>query len=288
MFNCQKMFFVVFVIVFGLFGVVYVVDGVDLVVVKVGDQEIYQLDIDFGVVNFDLQFVQLFDDQKKLVVFLVVIDVKVIVKVVQIDGIENFDEFKKCLVFLCECELYNVYFCKYVVNIVIDDEIKVCYDVEIKKILLQEEIYVCYIFVKIEDEVKVIIKDFDVGKDFVEFVKVKFFDLNKLEGGDFGYFGKGCMVKEFEDVVFVLKKGEYIKILVKMQFGFYVIKVEDICMVLLSVFDQVKDQICQFVMCDKYFVLFVKVKEGIKVEVFDENLKKGYEEISKEQVQLQQ
>ena len=41
-------------------------------------------------------------------------------------------------------------------------------------------------------------------------------------------------------------------------------------------------------MRDKYIALLAKAKEGTKVEVLDENLKKGYEEISKEQAQPQQ
>lgn len=45
-------------------------------------------------------------------------------------------------------------------------------------------------------------------------------------GGDLSWFGKGRMVKEFEDVVFGARPGE-IKGLVKTQFGFHIIKILD-------------------------------------------------------------
>lgn len=283
MLNRHSLLLAAFVAAVGFSGAAYAADGADPVVAKVGDQEIHQSDIDLGVANLDPQLAQLPDDQKKLAALSAAIDVKAIAKVAEADGIQNTDDFKKRLEFLRERELHNAYFRKYVVATVTDDEVKARYEQEIKKIPPQEEVHARHILVKTEDEAKAIIKELDAGKDFAELAKAKSSDPNKSEGGDLGYFGKGRMVKEFEDAAFALNKGEYTKTPVKTQFGYHVIKVEDKRIAPPPPLEQVKDQIRQLVMRDKYLALLAKAKDGTKIDIVDENLKKGYDELSKEQ-----
>ncbi|MBQ3565187.1 MAG: peptidyl-prolyl cis-trans isomerase, partial [Alphaproteobacteria bacterium] len=50
---------------------------------------------------------------------------------------------------------------------------------------------------------------------------------SKNDGGNLGFFGRGSMVKEFEDAAFSTKVGQ-ISQPVKTQFGWHLIKVEEV------------------------------------------------------------
>lgn len=64
------------------------------------------------------------------------------------------------------------------------------------------------------------------GEDFAELAKKFSQDTTASNGGDLGMFARGTMVKEFEDVAFTLKAGETSG-LVKSQFGYHIIKVDE-------------------------------------------------------------
>lgn len=61
-------------------------------------------------------------------------------------------------------------------------------------------------------------------------------------GGDLGEFGRGQMVKEFEDAAFAAEVGHVVGP-VKTQFGYHLIKVEDKKEAGESSLEEVKDQI---------------------------------------------
>ncbi len=72
-----------------------------------------------------------------------------------------------------------------------------------------------------------LLKQVKAGADFAELAKKNSEDeASAKQGGDLDYFGRGRMVKEFEDVAFTLAPGS-VSDLVKTQFGYHIIKVVD-------------------------------------------------------------
>ncbi|MBC7312436.1 MAG: peptidylprolyl isomerase [Rhizobium sp.] len=255
----------------------------DAVVAKVGKLEITQSDLDLAIANLDPQLAQLPDEQKKVAALSGAIDVKLLAGNADGEGLKDDAEFKKRMAFIADRELHNIYFKKHVVDAVTEDDVKARYEKEIAALPKQEEVSARHILVKTEEEAKAIIADLDAGKDFIELAKEKSTDPNKSEGGDLGYFTKGRMVPEFEEAAFAMEKGTYTKTPVKTQFGFHVIKLEDKRDAAPPAYETVAQQVRQLVMRDKYLEIIEKAKAEQTVEILDEALRKGYEDVNKPQ-----
>ena len=81
-----------------------------------------------------------------------------------------------------------------------------------------------HILVETEGEAEEILAQLRNGSDFTELAAEKSIDTSAVVGGDLGWFGRGVMVKEFEDAAFNLSVGE-VSGVVETQFGYHIIKV---------------------------------------------------------------
>lgn len=96
-----------------------------------------------------------------------------------------------------------------------------------------------------ENKIKDIKKKLDGGADFAKLAQEMSDDPgSKAKGGDLGFFSKGRMVPEFEEVAFSLKVGE-VSQPVKTPFGYHLIKVFEKKEAREKSFDEVKEQVKQ-------------------------------------------
>jgi peptidyl-prolyl cis-trans isomerase C len=259
----------------------FAADAANPVIATVDGVDITRADLDLAEANIDPQLSQLPAEQKRLAALSSLIDAKLIAGKAKSEKLDESPEFKERVAFILDRELHNAYFKKHVVDAVKDEDVKARYEAEIKSMPKQEEVRARHILVKTEDEAKAVIKALGEGKDFAELAKEKSTDPNKSDGGDLGYFRKGQMVPEFETAAFAMQKGEVSKTPVKTQFGWHVIKLEDKRIAPPPPLEQVKDQIRQIIMRDKYLELIKTSKDAAKIEVKDPALAKGYEDANK-------
>jgi peptidyl-prolyl cis-trans isomerase C len=90
------------------------------------------------------------------------------------------------------------------------------------------------------------------GKNFARLAKARSEDQgSKVEGGLLDWSDGDNYVKEFSDAMKQLKKGEWTVALVKTQFGYHIILLEDVRDIQFPPFDQVKDRVEQQMMAQR-------------------------------------
>ncbi len=112
-------------------------------------------------------------------------------------------------------------------NPISDDELKARFQKEVGD-THKTEYRVRHILVKNEDEAKEIIKRLQGKADFAALAKQKSIDVQSgKNGGQLGWVNQGAVVPEFFEGVVALEKGKLSPEPVKSDFGWHVIKVED-------------------------------------------------------------
>lgn len=102
-----------------------------------------------------------------------------------------------------------------------------CSDMTEKQDQQCTEVHAEHILIETESQANEILQEINDGKIFFEDAAKKSSKCpSGKQGGDLGYFGRGAMVKEFEEAAFSTAKGK-ISAPVKTQFGWHLIKVID-------------------------------------------------------------
>ena len=107
----------------------------------------------------------------------------------------------------------------------LEKDAKAFYDANLDSFKV-DEVTASHILVADEATAKEILAKLQAGEKFEDLAKQYGTDGTKDQGGSLGTFGRGEMVKEFEDAAFALNAGE-ISDVVKTEFGYHVIMVTD-------------------------------------------------------------
>lgn len=151
-----------------------------------------------------------------------------------------------------------------------DAQLKADYDALVLKLRNEKEVRARHILVETEKEAKEVKAKIDGGKGFEEVAREYSKDPGSAkQGGDLGYFTKDKMVTEFANAAFAMKKGQ-VSAPVKSNFGFHVIKIEDIRPVTVPTFNEVKEQLRSAAQEKKLEEYIRSLVRDAKVTVYNE------------------
>ena len=126
---------------------------------------------------------------------------------------------------------------------VTEEAVKAAYDEQYAKVEPGKEYHARHILGPTEDEAKAVEKAIADGGDFATVANEKTQDPSgKTNGGDLGWFGAGMMVPEFEEAVSALQPGQ-VSQPIQTQFGWHVIKLEEVRDAAVPALDEVRPQI---------------------------------------------
>jgi peptidyl-prolyl cis-trans isomerase C len=124
-----------------------------------------------------------------------------------------------------------------------------------------------HILVEKEDEAKAIIAAIKGGAKFEDQAKAKSKDPGSgANGGDLDWANAASYVTEFSEAMIKLEKGKMTETPVKSQFGYHIIRVDDVRQAKLPSFEEIKPQIAQQMQQQKLAEFQKSLREKAKIQ----------------------
>lgn len=123
-----------------------------------------------------------------------------------------------------------------------------------------------HILLASEEEGKKVLERLKTGEEFATLALTESMDtVSAAQGGSLGYFTRGNMIAEFEDVAFSLKEGETSE-LIQTEVGYHIIYLED----RKDTFEDLKVEIINVLKEEKYLDKIQELRDKSKVKIYNE------------------
>lgn len=269
-----------FLVAFGLFGllslgtaqaaddVVTTLDPSEKLIAIVNGISIRQYEYDIAKQSLQDELVNLSTAQQQQKILQFLIDLKLMSEAARADGFDEHIEYKQKTAYLAEQTLNNLYFLKKVLEEIDDNALRTYYNQEMIKIIPSSESHARHILFEDENKGEAVLELLEDGADFAEMAAEHSTGPTKTQGGDLGYFSDGEMVAEFSAALAGLEIGQYTKQLVKTQFGYHIIKLEDIREKPLPTFEKVKQSLYGILVQNRVDELSNELRKSAQIELF--------------------
>ncbi len=152
-----------------------------------------------------------------------------------------------------------------------ESEVRAAYDARASQFRVEEQRRASHILVKTKDEADKLLADLKKNPGrFAELAKKHSLDPGSAEkGGDLGWFGRGMMVKPFEEAAFKLEQNEMQ--VVESEFGFHVLRLTGIQAGKTRPYEEVKKEIADEVARQKGQRKFAEAAETFSNMVYEQS-----------------
>jgi len=198
----------------------------------------------------------------------VMIDMKLMANAARKLELNKTDLFQRRKNYLIERALRRAYFADKIAPQASEQKVRAAYNEFAATFKPQQELRASHILVATRQDAEKIKAELDAGRPFADLAKEKSTGPSGPNGGDLGYFTRGRMVKEFEDVAFALKVGE-VSGPVKTKFGWHIIKLTDSRQSAPPKFEQVARQLSQQMMVGAFDKTIRELKQTADITVAD-------------------
>lgn len=229
-----------------------------VVLAKVGDKEITNIDLDNIIKGFD-QFrqMQFSSEEGRKRLLDDIISQELFLLEAQENKLDDSDIYKEQMRIIGENILKQIAVDQLLSSVEVNDDEMMKYFEENKaQFKTPEQASAKHILVDTEEKANEIYNQLNKKEISFEDAAVKHSSCpSKEQGGDLGTFGRGQMVPEFEEAVFSMKPGETSKP-VQTQFGYHIIKLEELIEETQQEYEEVKDQLAQVVLQQKQIMAY--------------------------------
>jgi peptidyl-prolyl cis-trans isomerase C len=192
------------------------------------------------------------------------IDLKLIARKAESNKLGDGPAFKRQMDYYRDKVLMEQLFTAIAKDATQDEALHKVYDEAAKSQKPETEIKARHILVTTKEEAEAALKRVKGGEDFAKVADQISKDPGS-KGGDLGWFTKDRMVPEFANAAFAMKPNQ-ISDPVQSQFGWHIIKVEEIREKKFPAYNDIKDQISRYLIQKAQAELVTKLREGAKIE----------------------